>query len=59
MFFLPKRKQCVSITKISWLMLFKEMIAIYYENNRKPINTVRVESAHLLNAKAGGTHSYH
>jgi hypothetical protein len=28
-----------TITKINWLMLFKEIIAVYSENQAKPINT--------------------
>jgi len=28
-----------TITKINWLTLFKEMIAVYSENYAKPINT--------------------
>jgi hypothetical protein len=28
-----------TITKINWLMLFKEIIAVYRENHAKPINT--------------------
>jgi hypothetical protein len=27
------------ITKINWLMLFKQIIAVYSENHAKPINT--------------------
>jgi hypothetical protein len=29
----------VTITKINWLMLFKEIIPVYSENQTKPINT--------------------
>jgi hypothetical protein len=28
-----------TITKINWLMLFKEIIAVHGENHAKPINT--------------------
>jgi hypothetical protein len=28
-----------TITKITWLMLFKEIIAVYSEENATPINT--------------------
>jgi hypothetical protein len=28
-----------TITKINWLMLFKEVIAVYSKNHAKPINT--------------------
>jgi hypothetical protein len=34
-----KRTPHFTITKISWLMLFKEIIAVYSENHAKPINT--------------------
>jgi hypothetical protein len=34
-----KRTPNFTITKINWLMLFKEIIADYSENHAKPINT--------------------
>jgi hypothetical protein len=34
-----KRTLHFTITKINWLMLFKEIIAAYSENHTKPINT--------------------
>jgi hypothetical protein len=34
-----KKTQYVTITKISWLILFKEIIAAYSENRKKSINT--------------------
>lgn len=34
------KTQCVSITEIKWITLFKEMIAAYYENNMKLVNTL-------------------
>jgi hypothetical protein len=34
-----KRTPNFTITKINWLMLFKEIIAVYSENHAKPINT--------------------
>jgi hypothetical protein len=34
-----KRTPHFTITKIKWLMLFKEIIAVYSENLAKPINT--------------------
>jgi hypothetical protein len=39
-----------TITNINWLMLFKEIIAVYTENHKKPINrhTLRGENADLL-----------
>jgi hypothetical protein len=38
-----KKTQHFTITKINWLMLFKEIIAVYSENNTKPINTLLVK----------------
>jgi hypothetical protein len=35
--------------------MFREIIAVYYENRKKPINTLCAE---LLNVKEGGTYSY-
>jgi hypothetical protein len=36
----PQREhQTSTITKINWLMLFKEIIAVYSENHAKPRNT--------------------
>jgi hypothetical protein len=32
-----KKTQCVSITKINYLILFKEIIPVYSENHTKPI----------------------
>jgi hypothetical protein len=34
-----KRTPHFTITTINWLMLFKEIIAVYSENQAKPINT--------------------
>jgi hypothetical protein len=34
-----KRSQHLTITKINWLKLFKEIIAVYSENHTKLINT--------------------
>jgi hypothetical protein len=34
-----KKTQHFTITKINWLTLFKEIIAVYSENHTKPINT--------------------
>jgi hypothetical protein len=45
--------------KINWLMLFKEIIAVYPKNRAKLINTLYAQNAELLNVKVGGTYSYH
>jgi hypothetical protein len=47
------------MTTISWLMLFKKIIALYSENHTKPLNTICGQNAELLNVKACGTYSYH
>jgi hypothetical protein len=49
-----KRTPHFTITKINWLTLFKEIIAVYIENHTKPIN----QNAALLTAKADGSYSY-
>jgi hypothetical protein len=36
-----KKTQHFTITKINWLMLFKETVAVYTENHTKHINTKR------------------
>jgi hypothetical protein len=36
-----KRTPHFTVTKIDWLMLFKEVIAVYSENHTKPVNTKR------------------
>jgi hypothetical protein len=40
-------------------MLFKEIIAVYFENHKKSINIFRRENPELEIVKAGGTYSYH
>jgi hypothetical protein len=47
-----KKTQLFTITKISWLMLFKKIIAVYSENHTKP-------DEDLLIFKAAGTSCYH
>jgi hypothetical protein len=36
---ITKKTHLVSIKKISWLILFREIIAVYSENHTKPVNT--------------------
>jgi hypothetical protein len=50
-----KKTQLFTITKINWLTLFKEIIAIYSKNQTKSINTVCGQNAESLIVKAGGT----
>jgi hypothetical protein len=40
-------------------MLFKEIMAVYSEHNKKPINTLNGRNAELLNVKGGGTYDYY
>jgi hypothetical protein len=49
-----KRTPHFTITKINWLTLFKEIIAVYTENHTR-IN----KNSHELIVEAGGTYSYH
>jgi hypothetical protein len=49
-----KRTPYFTITKINWLTLVKENIAVYSENHAKPINTKRSITA----VKAVGSYSY-
>jgi hypothetical protein len=37
-FLAAKKTQHFTITKISWSVLFNEMIAVYSENYTKPVN---------------------
>jgi hypothetical protein len=37
-----KKTQNVSVTKISWLILYREMIAVYTEKNGKHIDTTNM-----------------
>jgi hypothetical protein len=54
-----KRTQHFTITKINWLTLFKEIIAVYTENHMKHMDTLCEQIVELLKVKAGGTYSYH
>jgi hypothetical protein len=44
-----------TITKINWLTLFKEIIAVYSENRRKH----EYKMKELVTVEGGGTYSYH
>jgi hypothetical protein len=54
-----KKTQHFTITKINWLTLFKEIIAVYSEHCTKPMNTLCGQTSELLIVEAGGTYSYH
>jgi hypothetical protein len=49
-----KKTPHFTVTKINWLTLFKEIIAVYCENYTK-----QIINAGLLIIKAGGTYIYH
>jgi hypothetical protein len=51
-----KGTQPVSITKIAWLMLFKEIIAVYSEN--RVITTLFGQTAEFMIVKSGA-YIYH
>jgi hypothetical protein len=54
----PKLMCHVSMTKIAWLLLCRETIAVYFEMHMKSINTVCGKNTELLNVKVGATYSY-
>jgi hypothetical protein len=45
-----KKTQHFTITKINWLTLFKEIIAVYSENHMKPINTVCLQNRRIIDS---------
>jgi uracil DNA glycosylase len=47
-----RKTQRASVTRISWLMLLKGIIAVYCENHTKPIKLFRGQNAGVLNCKA-------
>ena len=62
----PRSKHCVSVTKNSHLMLYREIMAVCSEIHTKHINTVCGQNAEMLNVKlavyivtTGGTYTYH
>jgi hypothetical protein len=54
-----KKTRHFSITKINWLTLFKEIIAVYSENHTKHINRLCGQNVEILIVKEVGTCSYH
>jgi hypothetical protein len=50
-----KKTPHFTITKINWLMLFKEIIAVYTENTLN----LQIQNVVLLIVKVSGTYSYH
>jgi hypothetical protein len=55
----PAADKTVFITKINWLMLFREAVTDYSENKMKTVSTLCPHKAELLIVKAGGTYNYH
>jgi hypothetical protein len=53
-----KKTQRVSMTAINWLMLFKEIIAVNFENYTKH-KYILWEKGKLYIVKAGDKRSYH
>jgi hypothetical protein len=49
-----KRTPHFTITKINWLTLLREIIAVYSENHVKPINT----KYSITDCQADGSYSY-
>jgi hypothetical protein len=54
-----KKTQFTSITNTSWLVLFREIIAVYAENCKIPMDAFHGQNVELLNVKADGTYNYH
>jgi hypothetical protein len=56
-----KRTPHFTVTKINWLTLFKEIIAVYSQNHKVPVSrtTLCGENAELMNVKVCGAYSYH
>jgi hypothetical protein len=49
-----KRTPHFTITKINWVMLFKEIIAVYSENHAKPINAVKADGSYSYRSALKG-----
>jgi hypothetical protein len=55
----PHRKHYVSATETNRLMLFRETVAVYCENNTEHTNTLCRQNAEFWYVKAGGIYCYH
>jgi hypothetical protein len=53
-----KKTQHLTVPKVNWLMLFKEITAVYSENHMKPTNTFRGQNTYFI-CKEGGTYNHH
>jgi hypothetical protein len=51
--YIPHGNQYVSIAKTKWLMFFREIIAVLYENHKYG------QSEYFLKGETGGTYNYH
>jgi hypothetical protein len=51
-----KRTKFVFITKISWLMLFKEITCVYSDNHMKAVNSLREQTLGWLFQQMARTH---
>jgi hypothetical protein len=45
--------------KTTLLILFRETIAVYFDNHAKPVNKISEKKFRLLNVKAAGTYYNH
>jgi hypothetical protein len=58
-YFIPtlEKTQRVSVTKINYLMFFRDKIAVYSQNRTKSINTLCWQNVKFLNVKENGKYS--
>jgi hypothetical protein len=50
-----KKKQSVSTTRINWLMLFREIVAVHSRNHTKTVNALCGQNDETVNIKVGDT----
>jgi hypothetical protein len=58
-FLWQKRKQCISITKVSCFVLFTEIITVYCKNHANPNNTFYMQNDQFLSLEENDSYSYH
>jgi hypothetical protein len=56
--FEASKKTTFLLNKINWIMLCKELIAVYSENHKKLINAVCRQNTELFISKSCDTYSY-
>jgi hypothetical protein len=44
---------------INWLVLFREIISVYFENCQKHVNTVHGQNTEVFNVTAGSMYNNH